>query len=130
MIIFNIFLLTFAFSFTNKRCWFAKRGVNFKLIRKRKKRRLAVVEKSERKIPWDVLHTRVAWEIQQRRFNARAALFSKFYENYVNLVSILKTNVDHWINLDQAVAPDIDRLWKDKTKFELVYTKQSAVLSI
>ena len=109
------------------RCWFAKRGINFNLNRRRKKKRLSIIDSFERKISWDTLNARVDWEIRQRRVNARIDLFFKFHEKYIKLVSLLNTNIKHWINVDQRIIPDIERLWKDKIKFERVYTKQSEV---
>lgn len=105
--------------------WFAKRGVVFKLARKKKKKRVQTVAGQAKKLTFDELSVRVAWEILQRRINHRATLFSLFYDKYVDLVTILHTNVEHWLELHKAVGPDIERLYVDKQKFERNYTKMS-----
>ena len=109
------------------RCWLAKYGVTFKVGRRKKKKRSPVVENFGRKIPWSNIHERVKWEIKQRMVNARTALFGALYKNYSKVVCLLTTNIKHWIKMDSAYIPDIERLSRDKTKFELVYTRQSEV---
>lgn len=111
------------------RCWFAKHGVNFKLNRKSKKKRPSVGGSIERKVSWNLLLTRIEWEVHQRRINTRADLLHTFQEKYVKLVCILSANIKYWIDVDRVIVPDIDRLCKDKIKFERVYMKQSKVSS-
>ena len=106
------------------RCWFSKRGILFKLKRKKKKKRIAANGQPP-KLTFEELSIRVDWEIFQRRRNAREALFAQFNQLYVDSVTLLEANISHWLEKDKLILPDIERLSQDKRRFELVYTKQS-----
>ena len=87
------------------RCWFLKRGVAFKINRKKKKKRVKALAGQEAKITFDEICSRVEFETKQRRVNARNHLFYTLYDKFVESTSLLETNIVHWVINTAALLP-------------------------
>ena len=111
------------------RCWLYKRGVNFKLKRKRKKKRLSLLDGQTAKVSFAELSTRVDFELENRLLNGRRVLFSKLYEQYTSVVTLLETNINYWLERDKELDPKIQKLLVDKESYEKKYTSISLDLA-
>lgn len=111
------------------RRWFAKRGVVFKIARKRKKKRIAKLEGQDARITYPEICSRVDFELRQRLFNKRRSLISALYEKHLFITTTLTVNIEYWLKQYYMLEPTIERLQKEKDLYEHKYTKISEALA-
>ena len=107
------------------RIWFAKRNVVYKLYRKKKKKRVLRKEGAPDIIDRKELQARIDYEIKQRRVTARATLFEGLIQKYSSLVTMLKTNIDFWLERNKGIPALIESYAEQKEVVSEMHEEQS-----
>lgn len=98
------------FRLYSTRTWFASKGQVFKLNRLRPKKRRIKQKGDPPAIPFVEVMSRVEYETQQRRVNARTAQFDKLLGLYGTCLTFLDVNISHWKEQDQLMPPIVTKL--------------------
>ncbi len=109
------------------RKWFRERNVNYKLFRKKKKKRVIKKDGDPPAIPRVQLDERIAVEIKRRRIVARQSLFENMIVKYSHLQVTLKTNIAHWLKIDSGLPAEIQSLLEQKDLVSEMHAEESQV---
>ena len=107
------------------RKWYSGYGVNYKLYRKRKKKRIIRKPGDPDIIPFAELKTLVAKELVRRRVCTRASLFDKVITQHSHLISMLDTNIDWWVAVDKKLPAEIISLEEQKDLVTQLHEEES-----
>lgn len=104
--------------------WLNKRGVKFKVGRKRKKKRYEPVTD---KISFDELEVRINYELRQRQINDRKNNFYRLYEKHVKAVLLLDTNIAYWLKQFKKAEEFEAPLVEIREKYFKAHDEQSQI---
>ncbi len=109
--------------FTRK--WFSGYGVNYKLYRKRRKKRIIRKPGDPDIIPRVELKKLVGIELSRRRVCQRSNLFEKVISLHAHLLATLDTNIAWWLAIDVKLPPEIVSLEEQKDLVTQLHEEES-----